>query len=299
MSTKILTEASGSLTSAYLIEAIKKAGFFPVASDIDPECVGRYLAHDFIEMPSKDDKNLWEKTLGKLISHKIDIVIPSLDETLLGWAQKKEEFLQHGVHTIISNPQTVKIFQDKWLTFQFFRQAGIPTPLTSLEQKYPLIKPRNGRGSKGVKITSKPVHMDGMVSQELLEGEEYTVDVFCDKQSEPVYIVPRKRLGVKDGKSTGGIVVNHPQIIKWVKRICKQIPFLGPINIQCFICKDGSVKFVEINPRIAGGMALGFAATENWINLIVDHFIFGKTINPKPIRYGMKMKRYYAEVFIP
>ena len=73
-------------------------------------------------------------------------------------------------------------------------------------------------------------------------------------------------------------MVNHPQIIKWVKRICKQIPF-GPINIQCFICKDGSVKFVEINPRIAGGMALGFAATENWINLIVDHFIFGKKIN--------------------
>ena len=190
MSTKILTEASGSLTSAYLIEAIKKAGFFPVASDIDPECVGRYLAHDFIEMPSKDDKNLWEKTLGKLISHKIDIVIPSLDETLLGWAQKKEEFLQHGVHTIISNPQTVKIFQDKWLTFQFFRQAGIPTPLTSLEQKYPLIKPRNGRGSKGIKVTSEFVHMEGMISQELLEGEEYTVDVFATNNQNLFILFP-------------------------------------------------------------------------------------------------------------
>ena len=55
---------------------------------------------------------------------------------------------------------------------------------------------------------------------------------------------------------------------------------------------------VESEPT-GGGMALGFAATENWINLIVEHFIENKSIHPKPIQYGMRMLRYYAEIFVP
>jgi len=201
-------------------------------------------------------------------------------------------------YVILSEFHTVQIFQDKWLTYQFFVEAGIPTPKTSLEQVFSLVKPRHGRGSAGIKLTMDPICMDGMVSQEFIEGEEYTVDVLCDKDSKPIYIVPRKRLGVKDGKSTGGVVIYHPEIIKWVVRICEKISFQGPINVQCFVCKDGKVKFIEINPRIAGGMALGIAATENWIKLIIDNFINNKSIQPKSIKYGLRMKRYYAEIFI-
>ena len=62
---------------------------------------------------------------------------------------------------------------------------------------------------------------------------------------------------------------------------------------------DGSVKFIEINPRIAGGTALGFASTESWITLIVNNIIGGEPIEPKLIQYGLEMRRYYAEIFIP
>lgn len=296
---KFLTEASGSLTSAYLLKALKEAGHMSVASDINAKSVGRFLADDFIKMPEKNDPNLWEKTVSILVDCEIDVVIPSLDETLLGWAKRKMELVNRGIHVVISEEGTIQTFQDKWLTYQFFSENGIPTPASSLEQRYPLVKPINGRGSCGVMVTSDLVSMEGMISQELVKGEEYTVDVFCDRNSKPVYILPRKRLGVMNGKSTGGIVANHPEIIKWVNKICKIIPFLGPINMQCFVCSDNSVKFIEVNPRIAGGMALAFAATENWINLIVDNLIYSKEINPKPVQYGMEMKRYYAEVFIP
>ena len=295
---KIFVEASGSLTSGYFINSIKEAEHVCVASDIDSECVGRYLADEFIQMPDKDDPGLWDTTSKSLICHGIDIVIPSLDETLLGWAERKSVLMKMGIYVILSEFHTVQIFQDKWLTYQFFVEAGIPTPKTSLEQVFSLVKPRHGRGSAGIKLTMDPICMDGMVSQEFIEGEEYTVDVLCDKDSKPIYIVPRKRLGVKDGKSTGGVVIYHPEIIKWVVRICEKISFQGPINVQCFVCKDGKVKFIEINPRIAGGMALGIAATENWIKLIIDNFINNKSIQPKSIKYGLRMKRDYAEIFI-
>jgi carbamoyl-phosphate synthase large subunit len=295
---RILTEASGSLTSSFIIKAIRDASHEAIASDITPDVAGRFLADDFILMPTTDDPDLWDKVTTVLIDEKVDMVIPSLDEMLLGWSHRKEAFHEKGIHVVVSDQETIRLFQDKWLTHTFFTEHQIPAPETSLEQRFPLVKPRNGRGGAGVVIADHPVNMSGMISQETLTGEEYTIDVFCDRESNPVYTVPRKRLAVKDGKSTAGVVVNHPEITTWVYKICKAAQFLGPVNIQCFVNGE-IIGFTEINPRIAGGMALGFAATENWIKLMVEHYIENKPIHPKPISYGMRMLRYYAEVFVP
>jgi carbamoyl-phosphate synthase large subunit len=46
-------------------------------------------------------------------------------------------------------------------------------------------------------------------------------------------------------------------------------------------------------------MALGFAATENWIEPIVQNFWLGRAMKPKPVQFGLMMKRYYAELFVP
>ena len=46
-----------------------------------------------------------------------------------------------------------------------------------------------------------------MISQERLIGQEYTVDVLCNKHGHLFYIIPRQRIGVKEGKSTGGLNV--------------------------------------------------------------------------------------------
>jgi carbamoyl-phosphate synthase large subunit len=45
-------------------------------------------------------------------------------------------------------------------------------------------------------------------------------------------------------------------------------------------------------------MALGFAATENWIDLIVRNLIHRELLTPRPVRVGLEMRRYYAEVFV-
>lgn len=297
---RILTEASGSLTAGYLIKGIREAGHVCVASDIDPRCFGGALADEFVLMPRTDEPGLWDCIAGRLREARIDVVIPSLDETLLGWAERRASLRQRlGVHVVVSEPATVAICQDKWKTYEFFVSHEIPTPASSLHQDHPLVKPRFGRGATGVRVAEGPVDMTAMIAQELLTGTEYTVDVFCDRDSRPVYIVPRRRMNVRDGKSTNGIVEHSEPITAGVREICHRLPFVGPVNIQCFVLPDGSVRFVEINPRIAGGMALGFAATENWIGLVVRNILDGETIVPVPIRYGLEMRRYYAEVFIP
>lgn len=295
---RILTEASGSLTSAYLISAIKSAGFYCVASDIDEFCHGRFLADDFLMMPKVNAPNYWEVVGENLVKSKIDIVLPSLDETLLGWSQRKKDFEGLGISILISDPDVVSTFQNKWETYLFFKGNGIPTPETSLTQSFELIKPIFGRGGKGIFINSESeiVDMTDHISQKIVSGTEFTVDILCDYDGSPIYIVPRKRLGVKDGKSTGGEVVKSDLIDFWVKKICDIKKFFGPVNMQCFVDKNENISFIEINPRVAGGMALGFAATENWISL-TDSLLLKKSITPKKVNYGLRMQRFYSEVF--
>ncbi|MBO9684788.1 MAG: ATP-grasp domain-containing protein, partial [Flavisolibacter sp.] len=205
-----LLEASGSLTAAYLIENIKKAKAKVFASDIS-SCYGRFLADGFLTFPRSTEPALWEVMEREIKDHQINVVIPSLDETLHQWSAKKEYFLKHGVHVILSDSETIEVCQDKWKTFQFFSSHNIPTPATSLNFKFPLVKQRLGRGGKGILVNPAQgtFSMDGMISQELLQGKEYTIDVFCDRHGDPVYIIPRLRLHIKDGKSLNGITVEN------------------------------------------------------------------------------------------
>ena len=78
----------------------------------------------------------------------------------------------------------------------------------------------------------------------------------------------------------------------------KEAVLVGPINFQFMETDNHLLYFLEVNPRIAGGMALGMAASENWINPIIDNFIDNIPIRPKPIKYNLKMYRYYAESFV-
>ena len=287
----VLLEASGSLVSAWLIRAVRSAGHRCIASDLDADAVGGHLADGFAILPRQDDPLLWDAVDAAVLAHGIDAVIPSLDESLPAWAERRAAYAARGVHVVLSDSETIRICSDKWETWQLFRRLGLPAPEASLDQRFELIKPRQGRGSRGVVRTTTAVPMAGMLSQEFIVGTEYTIDVCCADDGTPLHIVPRRRLGIRDGKSTGGVTEDHPAILEAVRRLCTGIRFRGPINVQCIV-RDGTPWFIEINPRIAGGMALGFAATENWLPLILD----GKRPSATP-RWGMRMLRHYTEVF--
>ena len=299
----ILIEATGSLTSNYLIKAIQDAGHKAIGSDITNFNHGYLLCDDFIVMPKCGDKELWQKIENSLLEKKIDIVIPSFDETLVEWEKRKDYFAKLKINIIISELHTINKFQDKWETYKFFEEIGVKTPKTSLEAIFPIIKPRLGRGGKGIfeNDFNKLINMTDMISQEKIVGEEYTVDCLFDLNGKPIYIVPRIRIYIRDGKSTKGQVVRNEKINELIIKISKNIRFLGPINFQLFKINNGELVMIEVNPRIAGGMALGIAATENWISIIIDNIVLGKPIynkSIKPIKYGLRMVRYYEECFI-
>jgi carbamoyl-phosphate synthase large subunit len=142
----------------------------------------------------------------------------------------------------------------------------------------------------------KAVDMGGFVSQEYIKGEEYTVDVFCDIQGVPVYVIPRRRLAVESGLSTRGEVVKNDEVIRYVREICSHTHLVGPSCLQC-ICSKKGIFFTEINPRFCGGSSLAMEATENWYTLI-RRMYDGEDARARVVKWGLVMVRYYADLFV-
>ena len=293
---RVFIEASGSPVTPSLISELKKINIHVTSSDISDWNAGASLSDEYLKVPNHKNPNLWKILIKILKKKKINWVIPSFDETLSGWADNIILLKKKNINVILSLKETIDIFLDKWLTYKAFLKARLPTPHTSLEKKYNLIKPRKGRGSKGILITKKKVKMTGLISQQLLTGREFTTDCLFDLNGNAIYIVSRMRNRVVDGKSTSSKIFKNEKIKKYILRLSKFYKFIGPINLQGFI-KNDKVKFTELNPRIAGGMALSWAGTENWFNLWFKKIIYNKKIKIKKIKFNLKMDRYYSEIF--
>ena len=56
-------------------------------------------------------------------------------------------------------------------------------------------------------------------------------------------------------------------------------------------------NFIEINPRMAGGVSLSFAASDNWFHAI-ECFYKDTEYVPKNITYGKYVFRHYEDLII-
>ena len=254
-----------------LLPYLKETGAYTIGLDIDPLAWGLYDVDEGILVPKYDHPDVWNQLLDICKQREIDWVLPSINEGLIGWAEHREELAQLGCNLIQSPLTTVKTFSDKWETYQYFLEHYIPTPATSLEADYDLLKPRSGRGAAGIRRIKQgeTVDMTGYVSQECLEGQEYSIDTLVDTDGEPLCVVIRERVVVESGLSIKGRVIKDDEIEAFVRKIVGATPCFGPIDIQCFRTAEG-IKFIEVNPRIAGGLSLSIAATTNWFKVIEE-----------------------------
>lgn len=296
----VLVEGIGSMVFNTQLRYYNEMNWNIVGIDINNKSSGLYKVLRSYIVPKYSDKDCFNVIEEIIKKEKIDLVFPSINEGLLGWSKRKEYFLEeYGTNVIISNEKVIDICTDKWHTYKFFIENNISTPKTSLSLEYDLIKPRIGRGSTGIFLKDElkdNFNMGGNISQEIVKGQEYTIDILCDFNSKPIYIIPRKRLGVESGVSIKGATVYDEQIIKYCKKIVAKLKPVGIINIQCF--KDEkNIYFIEINPRIAGGSSLSFAASDNWFKAI-ECFVSEERYVSKDIKYNRYMFRTYEDVIV-
>ncbi len=205
---------------------------------------------------------------------QVDCLIPTIDTDLLVLAENKKLFEKIGTKVLISAKDKVAICRDKNYTASYFRSLGLQSPLPvndvkAYEQGYPaFIKPKDGSSSiDAYKVENeKDLYLyaekiQDYIIQPFVSGREYTIDIFCDYEGNPVFITPRERLAVRAGEVLKTRITMDPVMIDEMKILVADYKPCGQITVQLIREETtGTNYYIEINPRFGGGAPLSIKA---------------------------------------
>ena len=295
---------------------IRSVGLEPnlVGIDHSPLAPALHGCDEIRLAPRVEDPGYADFLLKVMTETQANLLVPLIDTELALQAGILEELERAGAVALISEKNAIAITADKYLTWKFFDEAGVPTPNTKLpgqdvdEVGLPLIvKPRQGSSSQDVYVCTTAADRDhrlatvgNPIAQQLARGVELTIDALCDLDSKLINAVVRERLRTRGGESTIGVTVDAPDVLEWIERIAAHLRPRGPFTVQCFRDDDDSLLFTEINCRFGGGYPLADAAGADYPAL-VTRMCRGEVIEPCIGRYdvGIAMSRYDRSVFFP
>lgn len=221
----------------------------------------------------------------------IDLLIPTIDTDLLMLSQNKAKFDEIGTKVLVSKSDKIAICRDKNYTADFFEACGLKAPRTVNDYRlyhapYPcFIKPKDGSSSinafkveneSELKVYAEQV--GDYIIQPFIGGTEYTVDIFCDYEGNPVFITPRIRVAVRAGEVLKTEIAMDEKIIDECRKLIAEFQPCGPMTVQLIREETtGDDYYIEINPRFGGGaplsMKAGARSAEAVLKLLSDEKI--------------------------
>jgi len=248
---------------------------------------------------------------------RIDLLIPLIDTELPVLATALERFAAVGCTALISPPPVIDTCRDKLATYCALKGAGIDTPSTwswaeALKRKrhrFPYyMKPRAGSAAMGNYVVRNLDELRTFgrrvpepIVQEFVKGVEHTLDVYTGFDGKPRCVVPRRRLAVRTGEVSKGIVVKDPAIMAVGREVATALgECRGVVTVQCMVTPRGRIRVIEVNPRFGGGVPLAIHAGADFPKWILSELMGKKPrINPTGFRDDIAMLRYDESVFVP
>ena len=222
----------------------------------------------------------------------VDCLIPTIDTDLLLLAENKEKFESIGTKVLISASEKVKICRDKRYTADYFLSLGLksPLPVDDVEKYnsgYPaFIKPKDGSSSidayrvnceEDLKVYAQKIK--DYIIQPFISGREFTIDIFCDYEGNPVFITPRERLAVRAGEVLKTKICQDDQMIEEMKTLIADYRPCGQITVQLIQDETtGDNYYIEINPRFGGGAPLSIKAGADSAKAVI-HMLKGEKLS--------------------
>lgn len=256
-------------------------------ADIDVERVHPSIASERkFEIPNGKDPLFTGAIIALVKKLSIEIIISQVDEELEKLNQVQQ--LLEGVKLISPAPDFVSVCNDKAKLGKVLNIQGIAEPnterLSELTQKRPndmILKPRFGRGSRGLFYCRKGNDFEGLknyllscgvpyVIQNEIQGVEYTVQVIANKLGKIKAVVP-VRVFEKRGSTTRCQIELNEVVIETTKKIHETFLPQGTYNIQYIY--DSMTKtclVIEINPRVSTTLCLAVESGIDPIELFSD-----------------------------
>jgi len=203
-----------------------------------------------------------------------------------------------NTNVLSSNLNTAKICHNKKLLESFMVDNFLnyyPIPDNNSGNIY---KPIYGFGGKGIikSNTKLNLNMNEYVHQKEIDGVEYSVDCYSDKNGVFVDGVSRIRMETCCGEVVKSKTILNTNLTKICEEISNKLNIIGPSNFQFIIDKNNKPYLIEINCRFGGGSTFSYKVGFDFINLIkFDYFNEIKTYTKNSWKKNVMLSRYYGD----
>jgi len=257
MAYNILITSAGTASAIGVIKSLrmqKELELSLIAVDADNLAPGLFLADKFYVVSKVNEPNYLEELIDIIKRDSIDLLVPIYSREIEFISTHRTQLESAtGVKLFIPEAEAVRTCDQKRLMNDFADQLNIPVPtIYSIdevkemgEKAFPLfVKPNMSSGTRGAmkvenmdELNQQMSSDEDIIIQSFLEGEEVTVDMFCDSNNDALVISPRTRLVTKVGQTIKGKTIKSDIFIEPSKKLSKALKMVGAFNIQ-YMVKD-------------------------------------------------------------
>ncbi|MCJ2142964.1 ATP-grasp domain-containing protein [Methylobacterium sp. E-066] len=257
MKKRVLVVPAGTEIAHEVIESLRFSKYWDVYGGNSVKDHSEILLNDKCHfVPFVVDPNFVSAVQELVTKLDIDFVIPAHDEALFRLAGRIDGAIVAG-----PSPELGEILKLKSSTIAKLRGV-VPAPQIYApgEEKFPVFcKPDRGQGSRGIRIVHDSDELDqiratdsNLIVQELLTGEEVTVDCFSDPSSRVLFASARSRVRTTGGISVRSRQVGDAEFPHLASKISEALHLTGAWFFQMKKNADGHYKLLEVANRIAG-----------------------------------------------
>ena len=314
----ILVSGASGIVGYGILRSLKKSGLelWLIGTTIYNDSVAPGFCDVFEQAPLTSDSGYIDWLIKIIEKHHIDLIIPGIEADMYKWVDHISEIEKNGTKILLNNTKLLSLCVDKWVFFQVLNENNIPYTIdSSLNSDFDflvnefglpfILKPRRGFGSKGiVKVDSLETFEkhsseigSNLMAQHFVgnDEEEYTTSAFCDGRGGFYAFMTLKRKLSREGFTEKAEVVSLNEIKDALSALCKIFKPIGPTNFQ-FRMHNGTLKLLEINPRISSSSSIRTAFGYNECKMAIEYYLENKTIHQPYIKKGKAIR--YVEDFI-
>ena len=300
-----------------LVRAFKKVlpslggGGLVYASDINPLAPALQFADESVIFPHTSDSKFLQTFIDFCREKEIDLLIPTIDPdlTLLDALRGQISEYLPDLYMLLPSSEVIELADDKRKTRAAFAEFGalVPTEVDVDDEllEFPVfIKPAKGSAGIGAQKVNDRAELEACLRQleepmveSLIEGPEYTVDVFCSSEGRALLSIPRKRLAVRGGEVSRGVIERCGELEKLAGDIAAGLGCTGPVTLQ-FRKTDQGYVAMELNARVGGGLPLTIAAGGDWPQAIMNLAAGNKVELADFVQDEVVISRFDESVFI-
>ena len=238
-----------------------------IGADSSEKALTKNFVTEFWHMPRLQDLGITD-LLSFCQAQNIRYIIPTRDGEVPFFAQHKTLLKEHGVYVFVCSYENVMLCYDKYTFYQKApKDYSIATALdpNELNAERFVIKERFGGGSKNIALNVPKEDLQKLranftepIFQNFIEGDEYSVDSYVDKEGVLRASIVRSRDLIKSGEAKKTTSVSKPHIVQKVQKFLESFAITGHSVTQMFEDKEGILHLIECNTRYGGASSLSY-----------------------------------------